>query len=132
MSNKYQPKCSYCGIWVPYDADSYIPLGCADPEAPEPYDPTYLCKKHEETHYQELLKSFKAGSVWYGDYHKSNGEMRAAEECGLEWVHESGLVDERTGKDVFYRYIRKDEKQFYTPYLEYKARERALSTKTKE
>ena len=118
---QFRSRCGYCGIYVSYEADNYTPFGCADPEAPEPYDPTYLCKKHEEANYQELLKSFREGKVWYGNYNKSKGEIRAAEECGLEWVHGSGLVDERTGYDVHYRYIKKDEKHFYTPYLAFKA-----------
>lgn len=41
----YMNRCVDCGRYVGWTADSYIPWGCADPEAPEPYDPEYLCER---------------------------------------------------------------------------------------
>lgn len=58
---------------------------------------------------------------------KSNAEVTAAKEAGLEWVHDRGFVDSRDGKDVHYRYIATSEKQFYVPHLEWHARKHATS-----
>jgi hypothetical protein len=113
-------KCGYCGRFC-IPADWYTPFGCADPEEPEPYDPTYfciLCSKHWETVWD---KHFAEGSR-SGDWQKSDAEMNAARKAGLEWVHENGLVDTRTGRDIHYQYIETSEKQFYMPYLEYHSR----------
>lgn len=85
-----RPRCGDCGAFVSYDADQYTPYGCADPEAPEPYDPTYLCKKCSEKDYREWLKKFQAG-VRYGNWGKSRGEQRAAKKCGLVYVGSSGV-----------------------------------------
>jgi len=86
----YQPRCSYCNKFVPYGADYYVPYGCANPEAPEPYDPSFLCKKHADEVYREFKKSFRNGDR-SGDWTKSEAEMRAAKECGLAWVGSNGV-----------------------------------------
>lgn len=87
---KYRPRCEDYGIFLSYDADSYTPYGCSSYDPPEPYDPSYLCKKHSDESYAHFLKAFKDGSR-YGDWCKSNAEIRAAKECGLAWVGSSGI-----------------------------------------
>ena len=87
---KDRPRCADCGVYVSYDADQYTPYGCANPEAPEPYDPSYLCKKCSKADYKNWLKHFKNGGR-YGNWSKSNGEIRAAKECGLAYVGSSGV-----------------------------------------
>ncbi len=94
MSNKYQARCGYCNRFVKWNSDSYTPYGCEDPGAPEPYDPVYMCKKHEEEHYLFMLKGFTSGGR-SGDWYKSRAEIRAAKEAGLVWVHK-GLGEHGT------------------------------------
>lgn len=113
----YTIKCGYCGRFC-IPTDSETPFGCADPEDPEPYDPTFFCDRcttRLETSWEE---AFARGSR-SGDWMKSDAEMKAAKMAGLEWVHENGLVDTRTGNEVYYRYIVTAEKHFYVPFLEY-------------
>ena len=83
-------QCEGCGKFVSYNADSYVPYGCADPESPGPYEPRFYCTKCSEEQYQWYLKRFKEGSR-YGDWQKSNAEMRAAKECHLAWVGSNGV-----------------------------------------
>ncbi len=87
---QYRPRCADCGLFVRYDADSYTPYGCADPEAPEPYAPSYICAKCSEKDYKEWLQGFKNGRRW-GNWQKSRSEMRAAKECGLAYVGSGGV-----------------------------------------
>lgn len=42
---RFNPRCSHCGIYAGYGADNGTIYGCADPGAPEPYDPEYFCGK---------------------------------------------------------------------------------------
>ena len=110
--NKYQPRCTVCNVFVPYDADSYIPYGCADPEAPEPYDPEYYCAKHAEETYKDFVKDFTAGKR-SGEWTKSQAEMRAAKECGLAWVGSGGvgiLSDKNGNWQDPHKYI--DQKEY--------------------
>jgi hypothetical protein len=124
--NKYdgrrdRPRCSHCGVYVSYKADNYTPFGCADPENPEPYDPSYMCAKHAQENYLDCLARFKSGSR-YGNWNKSNGEMRAANECTLIWIGSEGIGMLGTENFVSgYRYVEQTEydrlKQF--PYWGY-------------
>lgn len=38
-------RCVMCNKYVGYTADSGTRYGCSDPEAPEPFDPDFWCKK---------------------------------------------------------------------------------------
>ena len=111
-----QPRCVRCGVFVGWDADNSTPFGCADPENPEPPDPEYLCRKHEQDEYKILLRRYKEGYRG-GDWQKSRAETKAAKRAGLEWVHSDGFVDLRTELDVHYQYILTSEKAFYEPSL---------------
>ena len=113
-----QPQCVRCGLFVSYDADNYTPFGTKDYDMMEPHDPEYLCAEHSEAKYKHLLKRYRDGYRG-GDWQKSKAEVRAAKEAGLEWVLSSGFVDLRTEQDVSYRYIIKNEKKFYEPYLDW-------------
>lgn len=84
-----RPRCG-CGKYVGYRADSYTPYGCADPEAPEPYDPEYLCHTCAFRAYKEWVRRFNEG-YRSGDWMKSRAEMRAAKACGLRWVGSNGV-----------------------------------------
>jgi len=110
--NKYQPRCAVCNKFVSYDADSYIPYGCADPENPEPYDPSYLCSEHAEEEYKDYVRDFTNGKR-SGEWTKSQAEMRAARECGLAWIGSNGvgILGDKNGnwKDA-HQYI--DQKEF--------------------
>lgn len=115
-------RCERCGKFcIPFDQRT--PFGCPDPEYPEPYDPSYYCESCAKPMKEMWLAHFKRGNR-SGDWQKSYAEKEAAKECGLEWVHETGFVDSRTEKDVHYRYIQKDEKHFYVPFLEFYAAKR--------
>lgn len=52
------PRCAECGLFTTWEADSYIVMGCANPDAPEPYDPEYLCPKCAEKERDSFVKSF--------------------------------------------------------------------------
>lgn len=111
-------RCDYCYKYA-LIADSYTPFGCADPTDPEPYDPTDICGRCSEKDYQKWLQTLSAGSR-HGNWCKSNGEVRAAKECGLVWVGNTGtLRDVETGSHVMNRYILETEKHRYVPYLTY-------------
>ena len=113
-----QPMCAECGLFVSYDADNYTPFGSQGYDGLEPLDPEYLCAEHSEAEYEKLLKSYKDG-YRSGNWNKSRAETRAAKKAGLEWVHSSGYVDLRTEQDIHYGYIKKSEKRFYEPYLDW-------------
>jgi hypothetical protein len=109
-------QCEVCGKFVSYNADSYVPYGCPDPEYPEPYEPRFYCTKCSEKQYQWYLKRFKEGSR-YGDWQKSNAEIRAAKECHLAWVGSDGVgimigtPEEKEGKHAdSHQYI--DQKEY--------------------
>lgn len=118
MQNYEQLKCCECGKFIKRPYDSSTRFGCADPGAPEPYDPDFYCKPCATKLYKTLLTRYKC-CYREGDWQKSDAEIQAAEEAGLEWVHDGGLVRKSTGEEVNYRYIRKSDRQFYVPYSEY-------------
>jgi len=96
-------QCHECGKFAKYkDLDSYIPFGCYDPSNPEPYDPVMLCGKCSDILYNEYKRKFNDGYRG-GDWRKSSAEMKAAKECGLMWVHSSGVIVD--GRRVAYSYI---------------------------
>lgn len=101
----------------PYDG--YTIFGCADPGAPEPYDPVELCKKCSNDLYKERLARYKCCGR-SGDYQKSNAEIRAAKEAGLVWIgNDKTLVEKATGRHIMNQYIREGTDWLYIPYLEY-------------
>lgn len=110
---KYRPRCAYCGIYLSYDADNYTPYGCANPEAPEPYDPKYLCKKHSEELYNHFIERFEKGNYHCGDYGKSEAEIKAAKKFNLVWIDSGGVGilsrEENENWKHGYQYIKKEE-----------------------
>ncbi len=103
--------CDSCGLFCrPYD--EYTPFGCSSYDPPEPLDPSHTCKKCFKTEKKKWLEDFKRGNR-NGDWQKSNAEMEAAEECGLKWIHSSGIgmLSKKGTKDFAepYRYISKEE-----------------------
>jgi hypothetical protein len=76
----------HCGKFSKYeDMDSYTPFGCSNPASPEPYDPTVICGDCSEKLYHYYIGRFELGD-FKGDWQKSDAELRAAREFGLEWV----------------------------------------------
>lgn len=118
-------RCSDCQKFIRYSYDSRTTFGCADPEAPEPYDPDSFCRKCSNKMYKRLLKGYLCCQR-SGDWQKSDAEMKAAKEAGLEWIGSSSLIDTYSGNDIMNRYIRTSEKykDRYIPYLEYHAKRR--------
>jgi len=85
-------QCHHCGIFCKYEGmDSYIPYGCPNPADPEPFDPTMICKKCSEKLYNEYMTAFSNGSH-FGDWHKSDAEIRAAKDSGLIWIGNSSNI----------------------------------------
>lgn len=82
--------CDVCGRFCSLPVDSWTPFGCADPEAPEPYDPSHICKKCFPEVKKDWVKRFKLGYRG-GNWQKSRAESEAAKECGLVWVGSSGV-----------------------------------------
>lgn len=87
---KERNTCCICSKIVPWDADSSTSYGCANPGDPEPYDPDFYCKKHEEEKYRsfyEKLKSLEEQGIF--EYHKPywimpSSIIRAMKDC--DWV----------------------------------------------
>lgn len=76
-------KCGFCGRFcIPHDDDT--PFGCSNPDAPEPYDPTFYCEKCFDRHVEHWVSLFKSG-FRHGAWQKSKAECKAAEICNLEW-----------------------------------------------
>ena len=100
--------CDICGLFC-RPVDDWTPFGCANPEYPEPYDPSHICKKCWKGVKEEWIKGFKKGNR-SGDYQKSRAEIEAAEECGLKWVDSSGIgmLGTKNFADP-YQYISKEE-----------------------
>lgn len=97
-------QCEHCGVFFKYsEMDSYIPFGCADPESPEPFDPTNLCKRCSVKLYDEYMKAFANGR-YRGDWGKSNAEQRAARDSGLVWIGNNERIEWR-GKRMFNEYM---------------------------
>lgn len=100
--------CDLCGKFCcPFD--SWVPFGCANPEYPEPYDPSHSCKKCFRKHKQEWIDKFNSGSR-YGDYQKSKAERDASKESDLVWIDSSGHGELGTKNFAEpYQYIPKEE-----------------------
>lgn len=58
MTRWSNPRCGDCGLFTSWAADSYIIMGCANPEAPEPHDPDYLCPKCERDRRDKYVARF--------------------------------------------------------------------------
>lgn len=55
----WNPRCGDCGLFTSWRTfDSYIPMGCANPEDPEPYDPEYLCPKCATKRRSRYIQTF--------------------------------------------------------------------------
>ena len=101
-------QCEHCGRFCKYEEmDSYAPFGYTDNEYPDPYEPTYICKKCSAKLKQKFIERFKKG-IYYGDYGKSRAEREAAKECNLVWIRRPPVIFQ--GKEVIYQYVpRKEE-----------------------
>lgn len=122
QNNKF--RCDHCSKFMSEPYDSYTVFGCADPCAPEPYDPVELCKSCSDKKYKELLVRYSC-CARSGDWQKSNAEIRAAKEAGLVWVGNSPtLVNTLTGAHVMNQYLREYEKRHHQEYLEYERERR--------
>lgn len=123
FTKNYTPICDGCGRFCKiYDEET--PFGCSSYDPPEPHDPSHYCEACSKNLKAEWLKRFRRGDRG-GCWHKSSAERQAAAECGLEWIHSSGLVDTRNERDVHYSYILASEKHFYEPYVGYKSKKTA-------
>jgi hypothetical protein len=111
--------CDECGHFCsPKDFDVWAPFGGTGPDGLDPPEDSHICARCWPEVKARWAAAFARGSV-RGDWVKSRAEREAAAEAGLEWVHSTGFVDARTGRDIHYRYIRTDEKEHYVPYLEW-------------
>lgn len=111
--------CDLCGHFCK-PVDSFAPFGGRGPEGLDPPEDEHVCAKCWPDFKAKWVRRFSDGHLLYGgDWHKSRAEVESATEAGLEWVHSSGFVDARTGRDVLYGYIRTAEKDHYVPYLEW-------------
>ena len=84
----YKPRCSSCGVYCGYNSDNGTIYGCADPEAPEPYDPEYWCKKCAKTEYKKALKK---GTDMYIYWKVPNWQAKALKRLGLIKRVEMGM-----------------------------------------
>jgi len=87
--------------------DCYIPYGCANPDYPEPLEPTMLCMKCSENLKATFLKRFNDGKhLGYGHWQKSNAEIEAAKEAGFIWIGNNSKL-QLNGRRLFNEYIPK-------------------------
>lgn len=123
--NGQQIKCAECGKFIRRPYDSLTPFGCANPEAPEPYDEEFFCKPCSVKRYKTLAVKYKC-CYREGDWQKSDAEIRAAKEAGLVWIGNSEtLVEKSTGRHIMFQYIREGDRSWgYVPYLEYEENRR--------
>lgn len=110
--------CDHCGHFC-RPVDSHAPFGGTGPEGLDPPEDEHVCAKCWPALKEGWVRRFAAGHLG-GEWHKSDAEVEAAREAGLEWVHQNGLVDTRTNRDVLYRYIRTVERDYYAPWLEWR------------
>ena len=96
-------RCDICNKFCKY-YDEWTPFGCSDPESPEPYDPSHICKKCFNKVKNEWIKGFKNGNR-YGDWQKSRAEVEAAKECGLRWIGQNGEGKYGTPEWKMYCYV---------------------------
>lgn len=61
----YEWRCGHCGRFLALESqDVYTPWGCANYDAPEPYDPVYLCRSCSLKLRDELVaEMLAAGAV---------------------------------------------------------------------
>lgn len=90
----YKPKCDRCGLYCGYRADNGTYYGCDDPENPEPFDPTYFCKKCARKEYKEM-KDFcikngqgKISCIWWI---KPEWYMKAIKDIGFELKNDAHI-----------------------------------------
>ncbi len=114
--------CDDCGRFIRKPYDSSTPFGCANPESPEPYDPEHFCKKCAKKLYESFLKSYSCCGR-SGDWQKSDAEIRAAKECNLVWMGESGF-DIRSGRYIYQQYMSQWELKNFMGYGEYEKKRR--------
>lgn len=105
--------CDECGKFSSY-YDQWTPFGCADPEYPEPYEPSHICKRCFTAVKKRWIDSFKSG-YRNGDYGKSMAEQEAAEETGLTWVGSNGVGKYGTPEYINFRYVSKDDPRLIPP-----------------
>ena len=80
-----KPRCG-CGLYVGYEADNGTYYGCKDPEAPEPLDPYYFCKKCVRKDYKNLKQALiehgegKISCPWWL---KPDWYMKAIKDAGF-------------------------------------------------
>lgn len=100
--------CDKCGKFcVPFDEET--PFGCANPEAPEPYDPYHYCKPCSKILYKEYLVEFQIGRAVNGMWAKSKAETRAAKKFKLVWLHSGiGMLGTKIWADA-YQYISQEK-----------------------
>ena len=102
MSRRYTKEwqllliCDACGRFAKQDdsTDQYTPFGCADPDNPEPYDPSHICIRcgpEYKAGWEEMFDRNPDAVHWYGDWQKSWAEQEAAKERGLVWLSGDGL-----------------------------------------
>lgn len=118
-------KCSYCGKFVDWRADSFTPFGCSSYDPPEPYDPELICLNCIPKDYEEWAKGFARGST-FGNWCKSKGEVRAAEDYGFIWVGSSSKVDRRNGREYFNTYAKIEDEEHLVSWLDYQQEKRLL------
>lgn len=120
-------RCDTCGLFC-QPADQETPFGCYD--APEPYDPFHYCGKCAVALYEEHLKQFRDGNR-YGMWQKSDAEVRAAKDCGLRWIGNTGIaIDKRNGRTVINEYVSAEDEPHLVGYSEYRRQERMCKTTT--
>lgn len=86
MSNS--PKCCNCGKFCGWMADNGIVYGCADPGAPEPYDPDYWCKKCAKKEYVTALIEKEKMYIYY---QMPNWQIKALKKLNLGKVTVTGI-----------------------------------------
>ncbi len=99
-------RCDICNKFCKY-YDEWTPFDYLDPEYPEPYEPSHICKKCFKSVKKEWIELFKNGCR-SGDYEKSRAEQEAAKECGLAWSIGVGTLGTKDWADS-YQYISQKE-----------------------
>ena len=102
----YDIRCVRCGKFcVPYD--QLTRYGCTDPEAPEPRDPEFYCKKCAKAEELWWNALFASGKYDHGDWVKSNAEIKAAKKHNLKWVRLQGISQYVKSEDKEIKIIKK-------------------------
>ena len=87
--------CDECGLFAKQDrsTDRRTSYGCADPEAPEPYDPTHICERcwpKYKAGWEAAFDRNPDAVAFRGDWQKSRAEQEAAADRGLIWLGGDG------------------------------------------